>query len=69
MEAREIRIQAGKSQGWCAFQSGTSEPTVRLYEANPTAVRNPKKRDALKRVYESLAADGARSSSPSEANR
>jgi hypothetical protein len=52
---REIRIRAAKSQDWVAVMSGTSVPTVRLFElAGPDAVTVPSKRAALERLYSSL---------------
>jgi len=52
---REIRIRAAKSQDWMAVMSGTSVPTVRLFElAGPDAVTVPSKRAALERLYSSL---------------
>ncbi len=50
---REIRKAAGVSQIQVAVAAGVSEPTVRLYEANPEAVSSEKRR-ALDVAYEGL---------------
>ena len=58
---RTIREAAGISQMVMAVRAGVSEPTLRLYEANPAAVKDRRKREALDRVYAELR-DSARAS-------
>lgn len=54
---REIRRANGLSIEKVAVASGTSSPTVRLYESNPDdGVKDPRKKDALARTYAELAA-------------
>lgn len=57
---RELRLAAGVTQIQAAVYSGTSEPTVRLYEASPVAVAHPEKRRALDVLYAEFAATVAR---------
>lgn len=52
---RALRLLFEKSQTWVANESGTSLPTVRLFEANPNAVSPPKRKRILP-VYEALEA-------------
>lgn len=54
MTPREIRLAAGVSQIRVAVQTDTSEPTVRLYEANPSAIRTRSKRARLDAFYTRL---------------
>ena len=54
MSKREIRKRAGVSQIQVAVQSGTSLPTVRLFEANEQAVSSAKRRQ-LEPVYAAMA--------------
>jgi DNA-binding XRE family transcriptional regulator len=54
MTLREIRERAGRSQWDVALRAGVSAPTLRLFEADPEAVRDVRKREALARVYEQL---------------
>ena len=54
MRPREIRQAAKVSQIQAAVRTGTSEPTVRLYEANPNAIAAPDKRAALDAFYAQL---------------
>jgi hypothetical protein len=54
MSPREVRRQARVSQIVVAVRAHVSEPTVRLYEANPEAVRDPIKKASLDEVYASL---------------
>lgn len=60
LSPREVRLAAGVTQIQAAVYSGTSEPTVRLYEASPAAVAHPEKRRALDVLYAELAATVAR---------
>lgn len=53
MTSKAIRTGAKKSQLQVAAESNTSLPTVRLYEADRSAVREDK-RAALDAVYERL---------------
>lgn len=55
MKPREIRQAARVSQIQAAVRTGTSEPTVRLYEASRDAVADPVKRAALDAFYAALA--------------
>jgi hypothetical protein len=50
LSAKAIRIAAGHTQASVAYLSCTSLPTVRLYEADRSAV-SARKRAALDRVY------------------
>lgn len=59
---REARLTARMSQARTAVAAGVSEPLVRLYEANPDAVKDRHKRAALDAVYASFAARIARPS-------
>jgi hypothetical protein len=51
----EVRQRAQKSQIQAAVAAGVSEPTVRLYEANPDSVTDLRKRAQLDRVYATYA--------------
>lgn len=55
MHPREIRLAAHVSQIQAAVRTGTSEPTIRIYEANPDAVVTPAKRSRLDAYYAELA--------------
>jgi len=56
IDYRAIRRKAGYSQARTAVESGTSEPTVRLFEAaGPAGVKNDTKREALVAYYAGLA--------------
>jgi hypothetical protein len=57
MSAKQSRIAAGRSQEWIAVMSGTSVPSVRLYEVDPNEVKNPRKRESLDRTYAGLRTD------------
>lgn len=59
---RDIRKAAGYSQARAGVESGTSEPTVRLYEANPEHVRADK-RALLDALYARLQARERRGAS------
>jgi hypothetical protein len=52
---KDIRRRAGVSQLRVAADTNTSQPTVRLYEADREAV-SPEKQAALDPYYEELAA-------------
>ena len=65
--AREARLTARMSQARTAVAAGVSEPLVRLYEANPTAVKDRHTRAALDAVYASFAARSSTTSPPSAA--
>jgi predicted transcriptional regulator len=52
---KEIRAAARESQMRTAVMAGVSQPTVRLYEANPSSV-TLEKRIALDAVYAQLRA-------------
>jgi hypothetical protein len=59
---RAARKAAQESQVRTAVAAGVSEPLVRLYEANPQAIKDKRKRAALDAVYAgfaSLARQGA----------
>ena len=56
MHPKEIRRAARVSQIQVAVRTGTSEPTVRLYEANQEAICDQRKRAALDAYYASLVA-------------
>jgi hypothetical protein len=51
-----LRVRAGRSIVWCAAESGTSPPTVKLYETSPEAV-TPEKKRAIERIYARIAAE------------
>ena len=53
--AKEIRKNANVSQIRVAVAAGVAEPTVRLYEANPSALSDERKRARLDRVYANIA--------------
>jgi hypothetical protein len=56
VDYRAIRRRARYSQARTAVESGTSEPTVRLFEAGgPDAIKNDEKREALVAYYDKLA--------------
>jgi hypothetical protein len=44
MTPREIMQEAGESQTRTTVKAGVSEPTLRLYDANPAAVTREKRR-------------------------
>lgn len=67
LSPRQVRERAGVSQIQAAVRSGTSEPTVRLYEANPDAVKHATKRASLDAYYASLASRAAAHSEPPHA--
>jgi len=54
MSPREVRQRARLPQIIVAVRAGVSEPTLRIYEANPDAVRDPVKRASLDEVYAHL---------------
>lgn len=56
MTPLEIRKKAGKSRAWVAAMAGCSEPTARLYEAAGPEAVGERPREALGRIYASLAA-------------
>ncbi len=58
MSPRGIRESAGETQARTAYHAGVSEPLVRLYEANPEAVKSAAKKAALDAVYERMANAG-----------
>jgi hypothetical protein len=53
---QKARQAAGVPLIKTAVDSGTSEATVRLYEASPDAIKDPRKRAALDKVYAGYAA-------------
>ncbi|GAC1585451.1 MAG: hypothetical protein NVS3B20_27560 [Polyangiales bacterium] len=55
----QIRKAAGRSLEWAGVHSGTSHATARLYEANPDAVKDPRKRADLDALYARLAKEAA----------
>lgn len=56
VEYKRIRRAAGHSQARAGVESGTSEPTIRLFEAGgPRVIQNEVKRAALISYYEKLA--------------
>lgn len=54
MRAKDARRVAGWSLARAAGAAEVSEPTARLYEANPDAIVTPEKRANLDRVYDEL---------------
>jgi hypothetical protein len=54
MSPRERRQAARCSLARAAVLANVSEPTARLYEANPEAVKDPIKRAELARLYDSF---------------
>lgn len=57
MKPRDIRRAAGRSLAWVAVTSGVSEPTAVRFELDPeNEPKDPQKRAALRRTYETLAA-------------
>ena len=50
----KIRRAAGWSRYRAAVEAGVSYPTTRLYEHDPSAVRDERKRRRLDAVYERL---------------
>jgi hypothetical protein len=51
---RKVRQAAGVSLAKTAARADVSEPTARVYELDPNAVRDTRKRESLDRVYASL---------------
>ena len=68
MTPREIRLASGLSLERCAVAAGVTSPTIRLFEADPSAA--PRARAKLETFYANLAArlaSGASSSPPAAA--
>lgn len=60
-DVRAMRLAAGRTQMDAAVQAGVSIVLVRLYEARPSAVTDPRKRrnlDAVYAVYSQALNDG-----------
>jgi transcriptional regulator with XRE-family HTH domain len=55
-ELQRIRRAAGWSQEKTAVECGVSSPTVRVYEANPDAIKDEAKKASLDRTYAMLRA-------------
>lgn len=53
---RDVRRAAGVTIEQAAVRARVTSPTVRLYEANPLAVKDQRKRASLDALYLSLAA-------------
>jgi hypothetical protein len=51
MTLEQIRKRCGRSREHVAVAAGVSSGYVRLYEANPEALRNQNKRKSLDTVY------------------
>jgi hypothetical protein len=51
---KEIRLAAGLSLDKVAARADVSGPTARIYEIDPKAVKDARKRDALARTYAAL---------------
>jgi len=56
MSPKEVRQRARRSQAYCAVHAGVCEPTLRLYEAEPSAV-STRTRAKLDAFYARLAAE------------
>lgn len=54
MTPKEIRLAAGLSIERCAVAAGVTSPTIRLFEADPSAA--PRARAKLESFYKRLAA-------------
>lgn len=65
MTPKEIRIAAGLSIERCAVAAGVTSPTIRLFEADPSAA--PRARAKLESFYKRLAAQLANTSPPAAA--
>lgn len=51
MDSKTARLTVGEPLIRTAVAAGVSEPTARLYEANPEAIKDPAKRRQLDAVY------------------
>ena len=54
MTPKEIRLASGLSLERCAVAAGVTSPTIRLFEADPSAA--PRARSKLETFYATLAA-------------
>ena len=54
MTPKEIRLASGLSLERCAVAAGVTSPTIRLFEADPSAA--PRARPKLETFYANLAA-------------
>lgn len=61
---KALRVRAGMSLEGAGARAGVTSATARIFELDPEAIRDPRKRAALIRVYEAFAA----APSPSEAD-
>lgn len=52
---KQIRTDAGVSLEKVAVHAGVSTPTARIFEIDPSAVKDERKRASLAREYEALA--------------
>jgi DNA-binding XRE family transcriptional regulator len=48
---RQIRETVRETQARTAYHARVSEPTVRMFEANPQSIKDATKRAALEAVY------------------
>lgn len=62
MTPKEIRLAAGLSIERCAVAAGVTSPTIRLFEADPSAA--PRARPKLESFYKRLAAKLSPSTNP-----
>lgn len=62
MTPKEIRLAAGLSIERCAVAAGVTSPTIRLFEADPSAA--PRARAKLESFYKRLAAKLAATPNP-----
>ncbi len=62
MTPKEIRLAAGLSIERCAVAAGVTSPTIRLFEADPSAA--PRARAKLESFYKRLAAKLSPSTNP-----
>ena len=53
MNSKELRLAAGLSIEGCAVAAGVTSPTIRLFEADPSAA--PRARSKLETFYHQLA--------------
>lgn len=63
MSPKEIRLAAGLSLEKVAARANVSGPTARIYELDPQAIKDERKRASLAREYAALAASHSGSNS------
>ena len=61
VEWKALRLRAGMSLERAGAQAGVTSATAKIFELDPEAIRNPAKRAALVRVYQTYALAPARS--------